>query len=96
MHKLCREQSTIPVITGGIGVCHIYIDHSADVAEALKVIVNAKVQRPSACNSVETLLVHQDIAERFLPALSKQMAESGVSLHADAASCPRCKTARPA
>ena len=88
LHKLCREQSTIPVITGGIGVCHIYIDHSADVAEALKVIVNAKVQRPSACNSVETLLVHQDIAERFLPALSKQMAESGVSLHADAASLP--------
>ncbi|MGM1328629.1 glutamate-5-semialdehyde dehydrogenase, partial [Klebsiella michiganensis] len=86
LHKLCREQSTIPVITGGIGVCHIYIDHSADVAEALKIIVNAKVQRPSACNSVETLLVHQDIAERFLPALSKQMAESGVSLHADAAS----------
>ena len=65
LHKLCREQSTIPVITGGIGVCHIYIDHSA-----------------------ETLLVHQDIAERFLPALSKQMAESGVSLHADAASLP--------
>jgi glutamate-5-semialdehyde dehydrogenase len=88
LHKLCREQSTIPVITGGIGVCHIYIDHSADVAEALKIIVNAKVQRPSACNSVETLLVHQDIAERFLPALSKQMAESGVSLHADAASLP--------
>jgi glutamate-5-semialdehyde dehydrogenase len=46
------------------------------------------VQRPSACNSVETLLVHQDIAERFLPALSKQMAESGVTLHADAASLP--------
>lgn len=45
LHKLCREQSTIPVITGGIGVCHIYIDHSADVAEALKIIVNAKVQR---------------------------------------------------
>jgi glutamate-5-semialdehyde dehydrogenase len=54
LHKLCREQSTIPVITGGIGVCHIYIDDSADIAEALKIIVNAKVQRPSACNSVET------------------------------------------
>ncbi|MEL2243108.1 glutamate-5-semialdehyde dehydrogenase [Leclercia adecarboxylata] len=84
LHKLCREQSTIPVITGGIGVCHIFVDDTADVDPALKVIVNAKIQRPSACNSVETVLVHQDIADTFLPALSKQMAESGVTLHADA------------
>lgn len=82
LHKLCREQSTIPVITGGIGVCHIFVDSSADIAPALKIIVNAKTQRPSTCNTVETLLVHQDIAERFLPA-SKQMAESGVTLHGD-------------
>ncbi|EAA7006576.1 glutamate-5-semialdehyde dehydrogenase [Salmonella enterica subsp. enterica] len=83
LHKLCREQSTIPVITGGIGVCHIFVDSCADIAPALKIIVNAKTQRPSTCNTVETLLVHQDIAERFLPALSKQMAESGVTLHGD-------------
>ncbi|ENR7036978.1 glutamate-5-semialdehyde dehydrogenase [Salmonella enterica] len=83
LHKLCREQSTIPVITGGIGVCHIFVDSSADIAPALKIIVNAKTQRPSTCNTVETLLLHQDIAERFLPALSKQMAESGVTLHGD-------------
>lgn len=83
LHKLCRQQSTIPVITGGIGVCHIFVDSSADIAPALKIIVNAKTQRPSTCNTVETLLVHQDIAERFLPALSKQMAESGVTLHGD-------------
>ncbi|MBH0765553.1 glutamate-5-semialdehyde dehydrogenase [Salmonella enterica] len=83
LHKLCREQSTIPVITGGIGVCHIFVDSSADIAPALKIIVNAKTQRPSTCNTVETLLVHQDIAERFLPALSKQMAKSGVTLHGD-------------
>lgn len=83
LHKLCREQSTIPVITGGIGVCHIFVDSSADIAPALKIIVNAKTQRPSTCNTVETVLVHQDIAERFLPALSKQMAESGVTLHGD-------------
>jgi glutamate-5-semialdehyde dehydrogenase len=69
LHKLCREQSTIPVITGGIGVCHIYID-SAEWP-ALKIIVNAKTQRPSTCNSVETLLVHQDIAEHF-PASAEQ------------------------
>ncbi|HDG1692722.1 TPA: glutamate-5-semialdehyde dehydrogenase [Kluyvera georgiana] len=83
LHKLCREQSTIPVITGGIGVCHIYIDDSAEIEAALKIIVNAKAQRPSACNSVETLLVNQSIADRFLPALSKQMAESGITLHGD-------------
>lgn len=85
LHKLCREQSTIPVITGGIGVCHIYVDESVEIAEALKVIVNAKTQRPSTCNTVETLLVNKNIADSFLPALSKQMAESGVTLHADAA-----------
>ena len=84
LHKLCREQSTIPVITGGIGVCHIVVDDSAEIEPALKIIVNAKTQRPSTCNTVETLLVHQGIANTFLPALSKQMAESGVTLHADA------------
>lgn len=84
LHKLCREQSTIPVITGGIGVCHIFVDDSAEIAPALNIIVNAKTQRPSTCNTVETLLVHQDIADRFLPALSQQMAESDVTLHADA------------
>ncbi|NUH53636.1 glutamate-5-semialdehyde dehydrogenase [Citrobacter portucalensis] len=83
LHKLCREQSTIPVITGGIGVCHIYVDDTAEIAPALKIIVNAKTQRPSTCNTVETLLVHQDIAERFLPALSQKMADCGVTLHGD-------------
>lgn len=84
LHKLCREQSTIPVITGGIGVCHIFVDDSAEIAPALDILVNAKTQRPSTCNTVETLLVHQGIAERFLPALSERMAERGVTLHADA------------
>lgn len=89
LHKLCREHSTIPVITGGIGVCHIVVDDSAEIAPALKIIVNAKTQRPSTCNTVETLLVHQGIAQAFLPALSKQMAESGVTLHADEKSLPQ-------
>ncbi len=71
LHKLCREQSTIPVITGGIGVCHIYVDESVEIAEALKVIVNAKTQRPSTCNTVETLLVNKNIADSF-PARIKQ------------------------
>ncbi|WP_213712994.1 glutamate-5-semialdehyde dehydrogenase [Cedecea lapagei] len=92
LHKLCREQSTIPVITGGIGVCHIVVDDTAEIEPALKIIVNAKTQRPSTCNTVETLLVHQAIADRFLPALSKQMAESGVTLHADEKSLPVLQT----
>lgn len=88
LHKLCREQSTIPVITGGIGVCHIFVDKTAEIAPALKIIVNAKTQRPSTCNTVETLLVHRNIADTFLPALSKQMAESGVTLHAAPSALP--------
>lgn len=83
LHKLCREQSTIPVITGGIGVCHIYADETLDADKALPVIENAKIQRPSACNSLETLLVHQDIAASFLPRLSQRMHDLGVTLHAD-------------
>ncbi|CDM91008.1 glutamate-5-semialdehyde dehydrogenase [Xenorhabdus bovienii] len=82
LHKLCREQSTIPVITGGIGVCHTFVDESVDVEKALDVITNAKVQRSSACNSLETLLVHEKIASDFLPALSTRMKEQGVTLHA--------------
>ena len=88
LHKLCREQSTIPVITGGIGVCHIFVDETAEIAPALKIIVNAKTQRPSTCNTVETLLVHRNIADTFLPALNKQMAESGVTLHAAPSALP--------
>ncbi len=91
LHKLCREQSTIPVITGGIGVCHIVVDDTAEFEPALKIIVNAKTQRPSTCNTVETLLVHQAIAGSFLPALSKQMADSGVTLHADEKALPVLK-----
>ncbi|NHB98322.1 glutamate-5-semialdehyde dehydrogenase [Photorhabdus stackebrandtii] len=82
LHKLCREQSTIPVITGGIGVCHTFVDESVDFDKALTVITNAKVQRPSACNALETLLVHQKIAADFLPVLSRNMAGQGVTLHA--------------
>ncbi|AYA39557.1 glutamate-5-semialdehyde dehydrogenase [Xenorhabdus nematophila] len=84
LHKLCREQSTIPVITGGIGVCHTYVDENINFEKALEVITNAKVQRPSACNSLETLLVHQNIAADFLSVLSTKMKEQGVTLHASA------------
>ncbi|CAM3690640.1 glutamate-5-semialdehyde dehydrogenase [Xenorhabdus thuongxuanensis] len=82
LHKLCREQSTIPVITGGIGVCHTFVDETINIEKALEIITNAKVQRPSACNSLETLLVHEKIAADFLPVLSTKMKEQGVTLHA--------------
>ncbi|MDF5912264.1 glutamate-5-semialdehyde dehydrogenase [Morganella morganii] len=85
LHRLCREQSTIPVITGGIGVCHIFVDETADLHKALPVIRNAKVQRPSVCNAVETLLVHEKVAAEFLPLLSDHMAADNVTLHADPA-----------
>lgn len=88
LHRLCREQSTIPVISGGIGVCHIFVDETAPTASALDIIVNAKTQRPSACNSVETLLIHRAIAAPFLAALSQRMAASGVTLHADPGALP--------
>lgn len=83
LHKLCREHSTIPVITGGIGVCHIFVDETADFDKALPIIINAKTQRPSTCNTVETLLVHSEIAEQFLPKLSQTLADKNVILHAD-------------
>ncbi|PXZ03998.1 glutamate-5-semialdehyde dehydrogenase [Gilliamella apicola] len=84
LHKLCLEHSTIPVITGGIGVCHIFVDESVDFDKAFPIILNAKTQRPSTCNTVETLLVHTEIANTFLPKLSQIMADNQVILHADA------------
>lgn len=66
LHKMCQENSTIPVIIGGFGISHVYVDASADLDRSVIVVENSKVQRPSACNSLDTLLVHQDIAEAFL------------------------------
>ncbi len=82
LHKLCKEQSTIPVITGGIGVCHLFVDASADAMRSLDIIENARVQRPSVCNSVDTVLIHQEIADTFLPLLAQRMAECNVEIRA--------------
>jgi glutamate-5-semialdehyde dehydrogenase len=84
LHKLCREQSTIPVITGGMGVCHLFVDRSADPTRSIDVIENAKVQRPSVCNSLDTILVHERIAAEFLPKVAARMAGCGVEMRADA------------
>lgn len=83
LHRLCRETSTIPVITGGIGICHLFVDESAILEDALNVVTNAKVQRPSVCNSLDTVLVHEAVAPAFLPALSRKLARHGVRLVAE-------------
>ncbi len=73
LHKMCKENSTIPVIIGGFGISHIFVDESADLEKSLNVVENSKVQRPSACNSLDTLLVHEKIAAQFLPMLVERM-----------------------
>ena len=83
LHKLCKEQSSIPVIIGGFGVSHLFVDASADLVRSVEVIDNAKVQRPSACNALDTLLVHEAVAEAFLPLLVSRMNEQGVTLVAE-------------
>jgi len=86
LHKLCREQSSIPVVTGGIGICHIYVDDSADLTRAVDIVENAKVQRPSVCNALDTVLINPTIAAEFLPQMAARLAESKVELRADAGS----------
>jgi len=73
LHELCRQESTIPVIIGGIGICHLYVDETADLDAALEVIHNAKTQRPSVCNALDTLLVKQEIARDFLPRVVQRL-----------------------
>jgi glutamate-5-semialdehyde dehydrogenase len=84
LHDFCRENSHIPVITGGIGICHLFVDSTADLDAALQIIHNAKTQRPSVCNALDTVLVHRSIAEDFLPRLVKHLAPSGVAFRAEA------------
>jgi len=83
LHRFCRDHATIPVITGGLGVCHIYADNSADPAKSVPIIYNAKVQRPSVCNALDTLLVQREIAPQLLPAVAAALAPAGVELRAD-------------
>ncbi|MBC3621883.1 glutamate-5-semialdehyde dehydrogenase [Vibrio metschnikovii] len=73
LHQMCKENSTIPVIIGGFGISHIFVDESADLDKSLAVIENAKMQRPSACNALDTLLVHQAIAQPLLEKLQHQL-----------------------
>lgn len=83
LHTFCRENSSIPVITGGIGVCHIYVDDTAKLDQTLPVLNNAKTQRPAVCNSMETLLVHQSVAQDLLPKVVKTLGAEDVLFHAE-------------
>ena len=83
LHRFCRENSRIPVITGGIGVCHLFVDASADLPKSARVVCNAKVQRPTVCNALETLLVHRAIAGEFLPQVCRDLAARGVEFRVD-------------
>jgi glutamate-5-semialdehyde dehydrogenase len=88
LHRFCRENSQIPVITGGIGICHIFVDESADLEKSLPVIFNAKTQRPSVCNALDTLLVHRTIAASFLPRVLQTLLPAGVTFRADKSAIP--------
>ncbi len=77
------EESTVPVIETGVGNCHVYVDRDADLDRALAIVLNAKVQRPSVCNAAESLLVHADVADEFVPRVVRALQDAGVTVHGD-------------
>jgi len=81
--KFVAENATMPAVTGGIGVCHTYVDRAADLKMAAEIVHNAKVRRPSICNALDTVLVHLEIAADGLPLIAKELTASGVELHCD-------------
>jgi len=78
-----KEVATVPVMYAAAGVCHVYVDSEADLGMARRIAVNAKVQRPGMCNAAETLLVHEAVAEEFVPAVASELASAGVELVGD-------------
>ncbi len=83
LQQFCRDHSKIPVITGGVGICHLFVDEAADLARSLLVILNAKIERPTVCNALDTLLVHAAIAPFFIPMLVKALTKEKVILRLD-------------
>jgi glutamate-5-semialdehyde dehydrogenase len=77
------EESTVPVIETGVGNCHVYVDRDADLDQALAIVLNAKVQRPSVCNAAESLLVHAGVADEFVPRVVRALEDAGVTVHGD-------------
>jgi glutamate-5-semialdehyde dehydrogenase len=78
-----RDHASMPVVAGGVGVCHTYVDEAADLDQALEIVDNAKRRRPSICNALDTVLVHKAVAEDFLPRLGQRWAETGVEMRCD-------------
>ncbi len=81
--RFVEEHAAMPAVTGGIGVCHTYVDQAADMNKAAEIVFNAKVRRPSICNALDTVLVHSEVAPRYLPRMARVMGEAGVELHCD-------------
>ena len=81
--KFVAETATMPVVTGGVGVCHTYVDKSANVGKAVSIIYNAKVQRPTVCNALDCVLVHDGVASESLPKIAAELALAGVEMHCD-------------
>jgi len=92
--KYVAQNAVMPVVAGGIGVCHTYIDLTAEIDKAVPIVYNAKVQKPSVCNALDTVLVHKGIAKRFLPLMAKELAKAGVELHCDKPSMEILKSKR--
>ena len=86
LHEFCREHSRIPVMTGGIGICHLFVDESADLDASMDILHNAKTQRPSVCNSLDVALVHASVAPSLLPRLVEHLGKDGVTFQADSES----------
>jgi len=81
--RLVSENAAMAVITGGMGVCHTYVDKSADLNKGVAIAYNAKVQRPTVCNALDCLLVHSQVAQTYLPLIAKEWAKAGVEMHCD-------------
>ena len=82
--RMVVDESTVPTIETGAGVCHVYVDEFADIEKAIPILINSKTHRPSVCNAAETLLIHKSIAPTFLPMALKALSDAGVILHSDA------------
>jgi glutamate-5-semialdehyde dehydrogenase len=82
--RMVVDESTVPTIETGAGVCHVYVDEFADIEKAIPILINSKTHRPSVCNAAETLLVHKSIANVFLPMALKALSDAGVVMHCDA------------
>lgn len=81
--RAVKENSRVPVIETGVGNCHVYVDEFADLAMADEIVYNAKTSRPSVCNAIETVLVHESVAEKFLPVMQKSLSKMNVEIKAD-------------